>query len=105
MTNIQKLNYELNKQIKKQGLVNAKVKVEEYEDAKHNISACINTRNWEVKVTLKTGYEPIQDSRQKAYAKIKKIENGLETMVLHIGGLHEVAHWELPLGSQREIGR
>ena len=101
MTNIQKLNYELNKQVKKQGLVNAKVKVEEYEDAKRDISACIDPRNWEIKVTLKSNYEPIQDSKQKAYAKLKKIENGLETMVLHIGGLHEVAHWELPLGSQR----
>ena len=69
MTNIQKLNYELNKQVKKQGLVNAKVKVEEYEDAKQDISACIDPRNWEIKVTLKSGYEPIQDSKQKAYAK------------------------------------
>lgn len=101
MNKIQKLNYELNKQVKKAGLVNAKAKVQEFDDAEHNISAHIDRRNWQIEVNIKSGYEPIQDSRQKAYAKVKKIQDGLETIVLQVGSLHEVAHWELPYGSKK----
>ena len=50
---------------------------------------------------MRKGFQPIQDRRQRAYARVKKIEDGLETMLLHVGGLHEPAHWELPFGSER----
>lgn len=99
MTNIQQLNYKLNKQVKKAGLVSTKVKVQEFDDAEYNVSAGINPQNWAIEVNVKSGYNPIQDSRQKAYAKVKKIQDGLETIVLQVGSLHEVAHWELPFGS------
>ncbi len=99
MTNIQELNYKLNQQKNKFGLVGGKAKVQEFDDAEYNISAGINPQNWAIEINIKSGYEPIQDSRQKAYAKVKKIQDGLETIVLQVGSLHEVAHWELPFGS------
>lgn len=99
MNKIQQLNYKLNQEKNKYGLVGGKAKVQEFDDAEYNVSACINPHNWGIEVNIKTGYEPIQDSRQKAYAKIKKIQDGLETIVLQVGSLHEVAHWELPFGS------
>ncbi len=99
MTNIQKLNYKLNQQKDKFGLVGGKAKVQEFDDAEYNVSAGINPQNWGIEINIKSGYNPIQDSRQKAYAKVKKIQDGLETIVLQVGSLHEVAHWELPFGS------
>ncbi len=102
MTDIQKLEYKLNQEKNRYGLVGAKrAKVQEFDDADYNISASINRQDWEIEVNLKTGYNPINDSKQKAYARVKKIQDGLETMVLHLGSLHEVAHWELPLGSEK----
>ncbi len=101
MTDIQQLNYKLNQQKNKFGLVGGTAKVKEFDDAEYNISAGINPQNWAIEVNIKSGYNPIQDSKQKAYAKVKKIEDGLETIVLQVGSLHEVAHWELPFGSQK----
>lgn len=102
MTDIQKLERKLNQEKNKYGLVGAKrARVLEFDDAKYEIAAHINTQDWGIEVTLKTGYNPIQDKFQKEYAQTKKITDGLETMVLHIGSLHEVAHWELPFGSGR----
>ena len=100
MNKIQELEEKLNGEKNKYGLVGAKrARVREYDDAKYNISAHINPNNWEIEVNLKTGYNPVQDSKQKAYARAKKIKDGLETVVMQVGSGHEVAHWELPFGS------
>ena len=48
---------------------------------------------------VKKGFNPIADKRQKAYARKKKIQDGLETLLTHVGILHEPAHWELPVDS------
>src|SRR3989339_667235 len=102
MTDLQKLEQRLNQEKNRYGLVGAKrARVLEFADAKNEITAHINPENWEIEVILKTGYNPIQDEFQKKYADAKNITDGLETMVLHIGSLHEVAHWELPFGSKR----
>jgi len=100
MNKIQELEEKLNVEKNKYGLVGAKrARVREFDDAKHNISVHINPDNWEIEVNLKLGYNPISDGKQKAYARVKKIRDGLETMVLQVGSGHEVAHWELPFGS------
>ncbi|MBS3076324.1 hypothetical protein J4481_01115 [Candidatus Pacearchaeota archaeon] len=101
MTNkIQELEQKLNEQKNKFGLVGAKpARVQEFDDAENNFSAHINPYDWGIEVTLKTGYNPIQDLRQERYAKLKKIKDPLETLVLQVGSGHEVAHWELPFGS------
>lgn len=101
MNKIQELEEKLNEAKNKYGLVGARrARVQEYDDAEHNLSAHIDPNNgWEIEVSVKTGYDPIQDSRQKAYARVKKIKDGLETVVLQVGSGHEVAHWELPFGS------
>lgn len=100
MNRIQQLEKKLNEQKNGMGLISgARAKVREFDDAEQNITACINPENWEIEITIKSGYEPIRDDEQKKYAKEKNISDGLETMVLHMGGLHEVAHWELPLSS------
>ncbi len=102
MNRIQELEEKLNVEKNKYGLVGAKrAKVKEFDDAPYNISAHINPQDWGIEVTLKKGYNPIEDSKQKAYARAKKIEDGLETIVLEVGSGHEVAHWELPFGSKK----
>lgn len=102
MEKIKKLEQKLNEQKNKLGLIGgARAKVQEFDDAEYNISACIHPNDWGIEVNLKTRFNPINDTRQKAYAKIKKISDGLETLVMHLGGLHEIAHWELPLNSEK----
>lgn len=100
MDKIKQLEQKLNQEKNKFGLVGAKpAKVQEFDDADYDISAHINPHDWGIEVNLKTGYNPIKDVRQKRYAKIKKISDGLEQVILQVGSGHEVAHWELPFGS------
>lgn len=97
----QTLRQKLYEQKNRVGLVGGTVEVEEFDKADYNLSASINPKGWKIKVSVKKGFGPIQDKRQKAYARAKKITDGLETMVMHVGGLHEPAHWELPVDSGR----
>lgn len=100
MNKIKQLEQKLNQEKNKYGLVGAKpAKVQEFDDVDYDISAKINPFDWGIEINLKTGYNPIKDIRQKRYAKIKKIKNPLETIVLQVGSGHEVAHWELPFDS------
>lgn len=100
MNRLYALEEKLNQQKNKYGLVGAKrAKVQEFDDVDYDVSAHINPQDWGIEVNLKTGYNPVRDDRQKIYARVKKIKNGLETVVLQVGSGHEVAHWELPLGS------
>jgi len=94
MTLIQDLNKEKNRI----GLVSGSLKISEYDDAKSNVSAHINPKNWNIEITTRTGFEPIRDRRQKAYARKKRIENG-KRRILEDVLTHELAHWELPFSS------
>lgn len=96
---IQTLKQKLIEQKNRIGLVGGSVKITEYDEAEHNVAAYITPKGWHINVDIKKGFDPIQDRRQKAYARKKNIVDGLETLVCHVGGLHEPAHWELPLGS------
>jgi len=98
---LQTLRQKLNEQKNRVGLVGGTVQVEEFDKMDHYLSASISPKNWGIKISFRKGFNPIQDNRQKAYARAKKIEDGLETLVMHVGGLHEPAHWELPVDSQR----
>jgi hypothetical protein len=98
---ISTLRQKLSQQKNRVGLVGGTVKVNEYDEQKEDITAHINPQGWNIEVNIRKGFNPIQDRRQKAYARKKKIDDGLETIVLHVGGLHEPAHWELPYGSGR----
>lgn len=96
----QNLKHTLNRTKNEIGLVGGTLKIQEYDDAEHNIVAHIAPEGWDIEMKLKSGFSPIQDRRQKTYARKKKIKDGLETLlvdVLH----HECGHWELPLGSER----
>ncbi len=99
MTDIQKLEKKVYEQKRKVGLLGGRVKVQEFDECEHNISASINPQNWDIQISLKKDFNPIQDKSQILYAEKKEIVEGLETMVMHIGGLHEPAHWELPINS------
>ena len=92
------LTQELNQIKNRIGLVNGSLTINEYDDAQENITACINPKNWNIEFNLKTGYEPIQDRRQKAYARKKKIKDGKRQMLEDIL-YHELGHWELPFTS------
>jgi hypothetical protein len=98
---IQTLKQKLYEQKNKVGLVGGTVEVEEFDKAEHYVSASISPKDWRIKVSVKKGFNPIRDDRQKAYARTKKITDGLETLVIHVGGLHEPAHWELPVDSEK----
>ena len=97
--NLQTLTQKLYEQKNRVGLVGGSVKINEYDQAEHYMSAYINLDGWDITVNLKKGFDPIKDKRQKAYARKKGIADGLETLVLHVGGLHEPAHWELTVDS------
>src|SRR3989344_6064268 len=94
MTLIQDLNREKNKI----GLVGGSLKVNEYDDSEHNVSAHINPANWNIEINLRAGFNPIKDKRQKAYARKKKIDDGTRKLLEDIL-THELAHWELPFSS------
>lgn len=89
---------ELNRMKNKVGLVSGSLKLNEYDDAEQNITACINPKNWNIEINLKKGFEPIQTRRQKAYARAKQIKDG-KRKVLEDVLCHELSHWELPFSS------
>ncbi len=94
------LKYTLNQTKNEIGLVGGSLKIQEFDDAQHNVVAYITPEGWDIEMKIKQGFTPVQDKRQKAYARKKKIKDGLEVLltdVLH----HECGHWELPLGSER----
>ena len=80
------------------GLVGGSLKITEYDEAEKNIKAFITPEGWNINIELRKGFNPVSDKRQKAYARKKKIEDGLETLVSDVM-LHELGHWELPYGS------
>ncbi|MBI2507427.1 hypothetical protein HYV89_00565 [Candidatus Woesearchaeota archaeon] len=94
MTLIQDLNREKNRI----GLVSGNLKINEYDDAEQNVSAHINPKNWNIEITMKKNFNPINDRRQKAYARKKKIEDGRKKLLEDVLA-HELAHWELPFSS------
>lgn len=96
---LQPIRQKLYEKKNKIGLVGGSLKVVEYDEADHNVSAHINPQGWNIEMAIKKGFDPVSDKRQKAYARKKNITNGLE-MLLSDVLLHECAHWELPHGSQ-----
>ena len=80
------------------GLVGGTIEVKEYDETEKNVSACISPQGWDTKITVRKGFQPVQDKRQKAYARAKKIQDGLETMLVDLAS-HEFAHWELAFSS------
>jgi len=97
----QTLRQKLHEQKNRVGLVGGTVEIEEYDEMENYVSAAISPKNWGIKISLRKDWNPIKDKRQKSYARAKKIQDGLETLVLHVGGLHEPAHWELPVDSEK----
>jgi len=100
MTNLIYLRQKLSQKKNEVGLVGGTIKIDEYDEQEQNVDAHINPNDWSVEINLRKGFEPVRDKRQKAFARVKKIEDGLETLVTHVA-LHEFAHWSLPFGSDR----
>lgn len=100
MADLISLRQKLSQKKNEVGLVGGTIKIDEYDEQEENVDAHINPNDWSVEINLRRGFEPVKDRRQKAYARAKKIENGLETLVTHVA-LHEFAHWSLPFGSER----
>ena len=96
-----KIERELIERKNKIGLVGANLKLKVYDETEHHVSAHINPHNWDIELSVRKGFEPIKDKRQRAYAKKKKIKAGLETLLTNIGVLHETCHWELPVNSEK----
>jgi hypothetical protein len=96
----QKLKQKLYEQKNKAGLVGGTITINEWDEAEHAIAAHITPEGWDIEMNVRKGFEPVTDSRQRAYARVKKIENGLEKVLTNVLG-HEIAHWELPYGSER----
>ncbi len=97
---LQKIKQKLYERKNQIGLVGGAIEVKEYDETENNISACISPKGWNTTITIRKGFNPIQDRRQKAYARVKKIEDSLETMLVDMAS-HEFAHWELPFGSEK----
>ncbi|HEY4502724.1 MAG TPA: hypothetical protein VJH21_02745 [Candidatus Paceibacterota bacterium] len=100
MTDLETIKRKLYQKKNEIGLVGGTFKITEYDETEHNVAAHIMPQGWGIEINLKKGFNPVTDRRQKAYARKKKIEDGLETLLSDIM-LHECAHWELPQGSQR----
>ena len=54
------------------GLIGGSLKLKVYDEAEHNVSAHITPQGWNIEISVKRGFDPIQDKRQKAYARKKK---------------------------------
>jgi len=100
MATIQEIERRMNVQKNKIGLVGGKVTIKEYDEAQNDVSAHINPQGWNVEVSVRKGFNPIQDKRQKAFARKKKIDDGLEVMLSGVT-VHEFGHWDLPHGSEK----
>lgn len=100
MANLISLRQKLSQKKNEVGLVGGTIKIDEYDTQNQNVDAHIDPNDWSVEINLRKGFEPVKDRRQKAFARVKKIEDGLETLVTHVA-LHEFAHWSLPFGSDR----
>jgi len=100
MAKIKEIEQKLNQEKRRVGLVNGALRISEYDETEHYVSAYIDPRNWNITVNLRRGFNPILDKRQRAYARKKKIIEGLEILVSDITS-HEIAHWQLPYGSER----
>jgi hypothetical protein len=96
----QTLKQKLHEQKNEIGLAGGTINFQEYDEAKHGISAHISLKNWNIEILLQKDFTPVNDKRQKAYARKKKIQDGLETLLSDVLS-HELAHWELPFGSER----
>ena len=101
MVNLEQLRQKLYEQKNRIGLVGGTIKINEYDEAEQNVSAHITPEGWNIEISVKKGFDPITDRRQKAYARKKKITDGLEILLTHVGGLHEPCHWQLPVDSER----
>lgn len=97
---IQDLKTKLYEQKNRIGLVGGSLNLVEYDEAEHNVSAHIKPQGWDIEIAVRKGFDPISDRRQKAYAKRKKITDGLEVMLSDILD-HECGHWQLPYGSEQ----
>lgn len=100
MANIPELRVRLGQLKNRLGLVGGGFKINENDEAEHNLLAHINPKGWEIEISVKKDWNPLTGRRQKAYARKRKITDGLEAVISH-AFLHEVAHWELPFNSQR----
>jgi hypothetical protein len=100
MANIQEIEQRMNIEKNKIGLVGGRVRIKEYDEAQNDVSAHITPQDWNVEVNVRKGFSPIQDRRQKAYARKKQIQDGLEVMLSGIV-VHEFGHWSLPRGSEK----
>lgn len=97
---LQTLKQKLHEAKNKIGLVGGSLNIQEYDEAKQNVAAHITPEGWNIEITLRKGFEPVSDKRQKAFARKKKIANGLETLLTDILN-HECGHWELPFGTEK----
>lgn len=92
------LSQELNAIKNRIGLVNSRLKINEYDETEKSIKASINPVNWDIEISINKKFNPIKDKRQKAYARKKGIKDGKRKIledILH----HELAHWELPFNT------
>ncbi len=71
---IEKVRQKLTMEKNKIGLVGSLISIKEYDKAENDVSAHINPQNWNIEISVKKGFSPIQDKRQKAYARKNKIE-------------------------------
>ena len=97
---LQTLKQKLHEAKNKIGLVGGSLNIQEYDEAKQNVAAYIAPEGWNIEITLRKGFDPLSDKRQKAFARKKSITNGLETLLTDVL-YHECGHWELPLGTER----
>lgn len=98
--NIQKLKQKLNQEKNKIGLVGSTVNIREYDNSDNDVSVHINPKGWNVEISVKKDFNPINDLMTSLYAKAKKIDDGLETLLTDVS-MHEFAHWELPFGTEK----
>lgn len=72
--NYQEIERKLIGQKNRMGLVGGSLKLKVYDEAEHNVTAHITPEGWDIEVSVRKGFAPINDRRQKAYARKKKIK-------------------------------
>lgn len=106
---LNKIKQLLHMQKNRIGLVSGAITLDEFDETEHPISACIDPKNWNIKLEVQAGYEPVKDETQKKFQRLKNFRlerkglrkissDGLETLLEDIT-LHECTHWEAPVDS------
>jgi len=98
------LEKRLNQLKNRVGLVGGALLINRLSDAEHNISACIDPKDWHIELSIRDGWNPAPDEKTRSYLRQKNVSDAIWTVLRDVV-YHECGHWALPRGSKNGCPR